>query len=55
LKYSQDERTALHWAASAGAIEIIQDLISHKATIDPKDNSGWTPLMIAGKRQVQGF
>ncbi|KAB5592138.1 26S proteasome non-ATPase regulatory subunit [Ceratobasidium theobromae] len=43
-----DERTALHWAASAGAIEIVQDLISHKSAIDPKDNSGWTPLMIAG-------
>jgi 26S proteasome non-ATPase regulatory subunit 10 len=27
----------------------VQDLISSKAAIDPKDNSGWTPLMIAGK------
>ncbi|QRV90407.1 ankyrin repeats [Ceratobasidium sp. AG-Ba] len=34
-----DERTPLHWAASSGAIEIVQDLISRKATIDPKDNS----------------
>ncbi|KAF8596546.1 ankyrin [Ceratobasidium sp. AG-I] len=42
-----DERTALHWAASSGAIEIVQDLISRKAAIDSKDNSGWTPLMIA--------
>ncbi|KAH7325314.1 ankyrin repeat-containing domain protein, partial [Rhizoctonia solani] len=32
---------------SSGAIEIAQDLIAKKATIDPKDNSGWTPLMIA--------
>jgi len=42
-----DGRTALHWAASSGAVDIAQFLIDQKAEVDKKDSSGWTPLHIA--------
>ncbi|KAK0444045.1 ankyrin repeat-containing domain protein [Armillaria borealis] len=43
-----DDRTPLHWAASSGSLEITRYLIDNKADIDLPDNSGWTPLHIAG-------
>lgn len=42
-----DQRTALHWAASSGAVDIARFLIDQKAEVDKKDGSGWTPLHIA--------
>jgi ankyrin repeat protein len=44
----QDERTPLHWAASSGSLDIVRFLIDKKAEVDFVDNSGWTPLHIAG-------
>ncbi|KAJ7173958.1 ankyrin repeat-containing domain protein [Mycena crocata] len=43
----QDERTALHWAASSGATDIVRFLVDKQAEVDVVDNSGWTPLHIA--------
>ncbi|KAG8900306.1 hypothetical protein FRB99_006126 [Tulasnella sp. 403] len=43
-----DGRTALHWAASSGALDIVRDLLSHDGIeVDKRDNASWTPLMIA--------
>ncbi|KAF7311992.1 26s proteasome non-atpase regulatory subunit 10 [Mycena indigotica] len=42
-----DERTALHWAASSGAKDIVRFLIDKDAQIDVVDNMGWSPLHIA--------
>ncbi|KAG8918142.1 hypothetical protein FRC00_012809, partial [Tulasnella sp. 408] len=43
-----DGRTALHWAASSGATDIVRELASKEGVeVDKKDSSGWTPLMIA--------
>lgn len=42
-----DGRTALHWAASTGATDIIRYLIDQKADVDKADSSGWTALHIA--------
>ncbi|KAI0734171.1 ankyrin repeat-containing domain protein [Fomitopsis betulina] len=47
-----DGRTPLHWAASSGALDIVRYLIDHKADVDSTDNSGWTPLQIAGHEDV---
>jgi len=44
----KDERTALHWAASSGSIEIVQFLIDQGAEVDKTDASEWTPLHVAG-------
>lgn len=48
FKIMQDGRSALHWAASSGSLEIVRYLIDQKATVDLPDNSGWTSLHIAG-------
>ncbi|KAG8819474.1 hypothetical protein FRC17_010432 [Serendipita sp. 399] len=42
-----DGRTALHWASSSGAREIVQYLIGMQAQVDKQDESGWTALHIA--------
>ncbi|KAJ3490854.1 hypothetical protein NLI96_g1136 [Meripilus lineatus] len=49
LRDSQDAdgRTALHWAASSGSLEIVRYLLDQKAQVDVPDQSGWTPLHIA--------
>ncbi|KAJ6553563.1 ankyrin repeat protein [Mycena vulgaris] len=47
-----DERTALHWAASSGSTDIVRFLIDKQAEVDLVDNSGWTPLHIAGNRHL---
>ena len=44
----QDGRTALHWAAFSGALDITQYLLEQKAEVDRIDGGGWTPLHIAG-------
>ncbi|KAF9790637.1 ankyrin repeat-containing domain protein [Thelephora terrestris] len=43
-----DGRTALHWAAFSGALDITQYLLEQKAEVDKIDGSGWTALHIAG-------
>lgn len=44
-----DGRTALHWAASSGALDVVRELLTHGGVeVDKRDNSQWTPLMIAG-------
>ncbi|RWS06564.1 26S proteasome non-ATPase regulatory subunit 10-like protein [Dinothrombium tinctorium] len=40
------ERSELHWACSQGDLRKAVDLIA-KASVDPVDELGWTPLMIA--------
>ncbi len=42
----EDERTALHWAAAAGHMEVVEYL-TDKSKIDHQDDAGWTPLMSA--------
>ncbi|KAL4074867.1 ankyrin repeat-containing domain protein [Scleroderma yunnanense] len=44
---NDDGRTPLHWAASAGATDIVRYLIDQKAEVDKADSSGWTALHIA--------
>lgn len=48
LNRKQDARTALHWAASSGSIDIARFLIDQNAEVDKPDGAGWTPLHIAG-------
>ncbi|VDK85197.1 unnamed protein product [Litomosoides sigmodontis] len=41
-------RTAIHWAASGGCLEIVQFCVSqHEDDAVASDDMGWTPLMIA--------
>jgi hypothetical protein len=47
-----DERTALHWACSAGKDNIVQYLLEKNASIDTVDDSGWTPIMSATSRLI---
>uniref|UniRef100_A0A8C5SZE7 Proteasome 26S subunit, non-ATPase 10 n=1 Tax=Laticauda laticaudata TaxID=8630 RepID=A0A8C5SZE7_LATLA len=47
-KYNnKDNRTALHWACSAGHSDIADFLLSLGVPINDKDDAGWTPLHIA--------
>lgn len=53
LKADEDGRLPLHWACTTPALANIQAIIestpkkSLDSTVDAKDSSGWTPLMIA--------
>uniref|UniRef100_A0A915BAJ4 26S proteasome non-ATPase regulatory subunit 10 n=1 Tax=Parascaris univalens TaxID=6257 RepID=A0A915BAJ4_PARUN len=50
LAYSKDDcgRTAIHWAASGGCLEIVQFCIClRNEDAVSADDMGWTPLMIA--------
>lgn len=40
-------RTALHWAAASGSMELIHYLLENKARINATDRLGWTPLTMA--------
>ncbi|KAF0691495.1 Aste57867_17297 [Aphanomyces stellatus] len=42
----EDERTALHWAASSGHMDVVE-FLTDMTQIDHKDDSGWTALMSA--------
>ncbi|ETV69707.1 hypothetical protein H257_14563 [Aphanomyces astaci] len=42
----EDERTALHWAASSGYIDVVEYL-AEITQLDRQDDSGWTALMSA--------
>lgn len=42
-----DGRTALHWAARNGFIEIVRFLVDNGANINLRDNKGKTPLILA--------
>lgn len=44
----QDSRTPLHWAASAGHLDVVTYLLANEAEVDKADDSGWTALHIAG-------
>jgi 26S proteasome non-ATPase regulatory subunit 10 len=46
----QDTRTPLHWAASAGHLDIVTYLLENGAEVDKTDDGGWTALHIAGMR-----
>jgi len=48
VRILQDGRTALHWAAFSGSLDIMQFLLEQKAEVDKIDGSGWTALHIAG-------
>lgn len=39
--------TPLHEAASGGHWRVVRELLSHKAEVDPRDQTGWTPLASA--------
>ena len=44
----EDARTALHWSASSGSLEVLEWLLSQPGTlVNAQDDAGWTPLMIA--------
>jgi 26S proteasome non-ATPase regulatory subunit 10 len=51
LKSPQDERAALHWAASSGSTDIVRFLVDKQAEVDLVDNNGCTPLHIGGKKK----
>jgi 26S proteasome non-ATPase regulatory subunit 10 len=42
-----DTRTPLHWAASAGHLDIVTYLLENGAEVDKTDDGGWTALHIA--------
>jgi ankyrin repeat protein len=42
-----DRRTALHYAANAGHVRVVELLVGHGARIDAKDDLGCTPLDLA--------
>jgi 26S proteasome non-ATPase regulatory subunit 10 len=44
----QDSRAPLHWAASAGHLDVVTYLLANDAEVDKTDDSGWTALHIAG-------
>jgi 26S proteasome non-ATPase regulatory subunit 10 len=48
----QDTRTPLHWAASAGHLDVVTYLLANDAEVDKTDDSGWTALHIAGGRDL---
>ncbi|KAG5455269.1 Protein phosphatase 1 regulatory subunit 27 [Clonorchis sinensis] len=54
----QTGRNALHWAACGGHLDLVEKLIASGVDKDCKDQSNWTPLMIAvsaGRDQVAQF
>ncbi|NXD68991.1 PSD10 ATPase, partial [Eolophus roseicapillus] len=46
-KTDQDNRTALHWACSAGHTDVADLLFFFGVPVGDKDDAGWTPLHIA--------
>jgi Ankyrin repeats (many copies) len=48
----QDSRTPLHWAASAGHLDVVTYLLANDAEVDKTDDSGWTALHNAGGRDL---
>lgn len=59
----QDSRTPLHWAASAGHVDVVTYLLENGADVDKVDDSGWSALHVAGwcdwplwlSRKISGF
>ena len=53
-----DRRTALHRAAAAGRLDLVEDAIKRGAATDTKDDGGWRPLhsaASAGHTEVVAF
>ena len=53
-----DGRTALHRAAAAGRLDLVEDATRHGAATDTKDDGGWRPLhsaASAGHTEVVAF
>ena len=46
-KPTREGCSALHIACEHGHFEVVKELISHKASINAKNNTGWTPLHYA--------
>ncbi|XP_069125470.1 26S proteasome non-ATPase regulatory subunit 10-like [Argopecten irradians] len=54
-KMDETNRMPLHWAASAGHLQIVECLFRYNVPIDARDESNWTALMIAssaGRDQI---
>jgi len=49
-----DGRTALHWAATVGAADIVSYLLEHGADKDAQDSTNWTPLHCASSAGRDG-
>lgn len=47
--------TALHWAATEGSVEIVEELLSHGAIVDARSKSGLTPLHQAARKGNLGI
>ncbi|KAJ3010225.1 UNVERIFIED_CONTAM: hypothetical protein HDU68_002258, partial [Siphonaria sp. JEL0065] len=43
----EDQRTALHWAASGKHIQVVEYLVTNGSDVNAQDDAKWTPLMIA--------
>uniref|UniRef100_A0A0N5AJ51 ANK_REP_REGION domain-containing protein n=1 Tax=Syphacia muris TaxID=451379 RepID=A0A0N5AJ51_9BILA len=61
LSFYKDDsgRTAIHWAACGGCLDVVQLCVSRKEdSAGATDDMGWTPLMIsssAGRAEVVAF
>jgi ankyrin repeat protein len=53
-KEARQGRTALFLAVAHGHTPVVQALLSKGADVKEKDNSGWTPLMLAAERGDTG-
>ncbi|KAH8899143.1 ankyrin [Thozetella sp. PMI_491] len=42
-------KTALHWAAGSHHVSVVYYLVTHGCALSPRDNHGWTPLMLAAQ------
>ncbi|KAG8231416.1 hypothetical protein J437_LFUL012426 [Ladona fulva] len=46
-KLDINERMPIHWAALGGHLEIVEYLVGLNSPVDPRDDSGATPLLLA--------
>ena len=50
MVWRQSQKTALAWAASHGNAVAVRELLKAKASVDLRDNCGWTALAWAVTR-----